>query len=163
MARWHDAERWAALKDGTACPICSDPTRDGKPYGVIAELRGAYVTTEEHAPMRGYCCLVFKRHAVELHDLAPAEAADLMADMQVVSAALSRVLQPAKINIEMHGNSLPHLHLHFYPRFPGDTFDKGGPIDWKKTVQPVYQEGEFDGFVRAMQEVLMANRAERTT
>lgn len=153
MAKWHDPDIWDALRDGSACPICSDPSRDGKPYGVIAELRASYATTEENAPIRGYICVMLKRHAVELHDLRPDEAADLMADMQTVSAALTRVLNPAKINIEMHGNSLPHLHLHFYPRFPGDPYD-GGPIDWKKIIQPVYPAGEFKTFVLDMQKAL---------
>ena len=103
--------------------------------------------------MRGYLCLVLKRHAVELHDLDAQEAADLMADMQAVSAALAGALRPVKINVEMHGNSLPHLHLHFYPRFPGDIYD-GGTIDWKTVVQPVYAPGEYADFVAAIQREL---------
>ena len=31
------------------------------------------------------------------------------------------------MNYEIHGNSIPHLHLHLYPRFPGDPFE-GRPI-----------------------------------
>jgi len=32
------------------------------------------------------------------------------------------------VNYEIHGNSIPHLHAHVYPRFRGDRF-VGGPID----------------------------------
>lgn len=87
MAKWHDAERWAALTSGERCVICGNP--GGRPRGIIAELRAAYVTAEETSPMRGYLCLVLKRHAVELHDLSTAEGSNLMADMQAVSSALS--------------------------------------------------------------------------
>jgi hypothetical protein len=33
-----------------------------------------------------------------------------------------------KMNYEIHGNTIPHLHMHLFPRFDGDPFE-GGPID----------------------------------
>lgn len=149
MAKWSNQEEWMALKDGSACPICTAPQRNGRPRSTVAELRASYLSIKEDAPLRGYCCLVLKHHAVEFHDLSVCEAADLMTDMQTVSAALSHVLQPAKINVEMHGNTIPHLHLHFYPRFPNDPFD-GIPIQWENAIKPVYKPGEFSTFVTAM-------------
>lgn len=32
------------------------------------------------------------------------------------------------MNYEIHGNTVPHLHLHLFPRFDGDPF-VGRPID----------------------------------
>jgi diadenosine tetraphosphate (Ap4A) HIT family hydrolase len=32
------------------------------------------------------------------------------------------------MNYEIHGNSIPHLHLHLYPRFRGDPYE-GRAID----------------------------------
>jgi diadenosine tetraphosphate (Ap4A) HIT family hydrolase len=32
------------------------------------------------------------------------------------------------MNYEIHGNSIRHLHLHLYPRFPGDPY-QGRAID----------------------------------
>jgi diadenosine tetraphosphate (Ap4A) HIT family hydrolase len=32
------------------------------------------------------------------------------------------------MNYEIHGNTLPHLHLHLYPRQPDDPY-VGRPID----------------------------------
>jgi diadenosine tetraphosphate (Ap4A) HIT family hydrolase len=37
-------------------------------------------------------------------------------------------VRPTKMNYEIHGNTLPHLHLHPYPRASDDPF-VGGPID----------------------------------
>ena len=159
MANWHDSERWMAMKAGVACPVCSNPG-GGKPRSTVAELRVSYLSIKEDSPLRGYCCLVFYRHAVELHELSLSEAADLMADIQHVSAALDRVLQPAKINIEMHGNTMPHLHLHFYPRFPGDPYD-GEAIQWRNAIKPVYAPDEFAPFVAAMREALANDGAKR--
>jgi len=42
---------------------------------LLAELETSWVTVNEDAPMRGYACLVFRRHAVELHDLSETEGA----------------------------------------------------------------------------------------
>ena len=57
------------------------------------------------------------------------------------------------MNCEIHGNSLPHLHAHFYPRHPSDPFD-GGPIDWNLAKEPVYAEGEFADYVQRVQAAL---------
>jgi diadenosine tetraphosphate (Ap4A) HIT family hydrolase len=95
------------------------------------------------APVRGYVCLVSKIHAVELHDLAEETALAFIHDARRVSKSLSYVTGAVKINYEIHGNSIPHLHMHFFPRYRGDQFE-GGPINPKQTVQPVYSAGEFD-------------------
>ena len=66
---------------------------------------------------------------------------------------LQAVTGAVKINCEMHGNSLPHLHTHFYPRRPGDPFD-GGPIDWNRVKEPVYAKDEFAEYVQRVQAAL---------
>ena len=45
-----------------------------------------------------------------------------------VARALKQELGSTKLNYEIHGNTIPHLHLHLYPRFEGDPF-VGRPID----------------------------------
>jgi len=45
-----------------------------------------------------------------------------------VAKALSLGLHPKKLNYEIHGNTIPHLHMHLFPRFDGDPFE-GRPID----------------------------------
>jgi diadenosine tetraphosphate (Ap4A) HIT family hydrolase len=98
---------------------------------------------QEAAPVRGYLCLVSKIHAVELHDLSVTSAAAFMRDAQLVSKVLSTVSGAVKLNYEIHGNSLPHLHMHFFPRYRDDQF-QGQPINPKLTIQPVYRPGEFE-------------------
>jgi hypothetical protein len=39
-----------------------------------------------------------------------------------------RTCTPGDSSYEIHGNSIPHLHLHLYPRHAGAPF-VGGPID----------------------------------
>ena len=38
---------------------------------------------------------------------------------------LAALFQPVKMNYEIHGNTIPHLHMHLYPRMASDF---GGPL-----------------------------------
>lgn len=108
---------------------------------------------QEFAPVRGYVCLVSRIHAVELHDLPEEAAAAFMRDARKVSKAVSAATGTVKLNYEIHGNSLPHLHMHFFPRYRGDQFE-GKPIDPKSVSGAVYATGEFqnirDAFLHAL-------------
>ncbi len=139
MSAWNDPDRWAALCSGVACPICLR----GEPLDVVAKLEASWATMQELAPVRGYVCLVSKIHAVELHDLPVTAATAFMRDAQLVSMALATATGAVKLNYEIHGNSLPHLHMHFFPRYAGDQFE-GQPINPKLTIQPVYRTGDFE-------------------
>jgi diadenosine tetraphosphate (Ap4A) HIT family hydrolase len=139
MALWNDPDLWDQLCSGEACPICLR----SEPLDVVATLEASWVTMQEAAPIRGYVCLVSRTHAVELHDLPPSAAAGFMRDACKVSEAIAVATQAVKINYEIHGNSIPHLHMHFFPRYRGDRFE-GLPIDPKLTVQPIYSPGEFE-------------------
>lgn len=61
MSLWSDPQRWALLRSGEACVIC----RQGVPDDILAELETSWVTVNGNALMRGYACLVFRRHVVE--------------------------------------------------------------------------------------------------
>jgi 8-oxo-dGTP pyrophosphatase MutT (NUDIX family) len=71
--------------------------------------------------------VVSKAHAVEPFELDNRGVA-FWTDAMRVAAALEAHYGPTKMNYEIHGNTIPHLHMHLYPRRVGDAFD-GGPID----------------------------------
>lgn len=117
------------------------------------------LTTEEGAPFRGYCCLVLKRHAVELHDLGDAEAVALMDDMRRTSRALKDVTGAVKMNVDIHGNTMPHLHAHFLPRYFGDPYEDG-PIDFRlarDTGEFTYGPEELRRFVEDLRSAVEAD------
>jgi diadenosine tetraphosphate (Ap4A) HIT family hydrolase len=149
MSAWNDRDRWEALCSGSACPIC----QRRQPQDVVAKLEACWVTMQEAATVRGYVCLVSQRHVVELHDLPEDAAALFMRDARRVSRALAAATGAVKLNYEIHGNSIPHLHMHFFPRYRGDQFE-GRPIDPRQAAQPVYAPGEFqairDAFLLAL-------------
>jgi diadenosine tetraphosphate (Ap4A) HIT family hydrolase len=149
MSVWNDERRWAELVSGAACPICVQ----GEPRDVVAKLEASWVTMQEAAPVRGYVCLVSRRHVVELHDLTEDEAAGFMRDARRVSRAVAAATGAVKLNYEIHGNTLPHLHMHFFPRHRGDPFE-GQPINPRAAKQPVYQFGEFENVRHSLLESL---------
>ena len=100
--------------------------------------------------MRGYCCLVLKRHAVELYELGADEAYALMSDLQRAAKAIQDITGAVKMNYEIHGNTLPHLHVHLLPRYKGDPFEEG-PINTKLIRESPFGEGEFESFRRTLQ------------
>ena len=140
MSGWSDIAKWEKQRSGGAdCQVCLSKA------DAIAHLEVSWVLIAPNDPVRGYVCLVFGRHAIELHDLTDAEGAALMRDIRKVSAAVARIMNPVKMNYEVHGNTAPHLHVHFFPRYRGDPFE-GGPINPRAAKRPVYGPGEFDRF-----------------
>lgn len=78
--------------------------------------------------MPGYVCVVARRHVNEPFELPPPERTQFWNDSMLVAEAVASVVSPIKMNYEIHGNTLPHLHLHLFPRQPDDPF-VGGPVD----------------------------------
>ena len=152
MSAWTNPVQWEAQRSGADCLVCRS-----KPDAIV-ELETSWVLIGPEDPVRGYACLVFARHAVELHDLSGAEGAAFMRDLRRVSAAVATITQPIKMNYEVHGNTAPHLHVHFFPRYPGDQFE-GEPINPRTAKRPAYAPGEFERFRESLRAALDARGA----
>ena len=84
--------RWEALRNGRACPICE---RGGPPPDTIAELGVSWVTSGlGPLPVRGYACVVAKRHVVEPYELEGDERAAFWEDVLVAAEALEHLGKP---------------------------------------------------------------------
>jgi diadenosine tetraphosphate (Ap4A) HIT family hydrolase len=129
--------------DERTCPICSRPSR--RPNDVVANLAVSWVTAGTNAPLPGYACVVAKRHVVEPYELAERERAAFWEDCMLAARGLADLFQPVKMNYEIHGNTIPHLHMHLYPRYAGDPYE-GGPISnqarFTRTVLEVVRIGQ---------------------
>src|SRR2546428_1949281 len=128
------------------CPICER----GQPNEVVAELEGAWVTVPEMTPLPGYVCLVARRHVREPFELPDADRRAFWDAVDLAASALSARLHPDKLNYEIHGNTIPHLHLHLFPRRRGDRFE-GKPIDGRDTVSRT--EADRAAIQEAMREI----------
>ena len=69
---------------------------------------------------RGYTLVVARRHATELYRLAEREATAYFEDMLRVARAVARAFSPRKMNYELLGNTVQHLHWHLFPRYADD-------------------------------------------
>jgi diadenosine tetraphosphate (Ap4A) HIT family hydrolase len=101
-----------------ACKVCAGewPAKDHK----IAELglTVAYLHDDQFFP--GWTVLVLKRHATELLDLTRDERSTLIEEVTEVASALTVTFDAVKINYELLGNQLPHIHWHLIPRLAND-------------------------------------------
>ena len=121
-AAWADPDRWRNLCDPSGCPIC----QSGAPRDVIAESASTWVSAARTAQLPGYACVVSKRHAVEPFELSSPDAAAFWSEAMSAARALAELTGAVKMNYGIHGNVIPHLHLHLWPRFIDDPYDTGG-------------------------------------
>jgi diadenosine tetraphosphate (Ap4A) HIT family hydrolase len=91
-----------------------------EPHLRIAELPHCYVTLNSDQFFPGYCFVFTKTHITELFHLDPSTRGAVMEEVNAVAAALHAVFAPAKINYELLGNMVPHMHWHIVPRFSDD-------------------------------------------
>ena len=69
---------------------------------------------------QGYCILVARTHATELSQLPDAERVAYFNEMCVLARAIGKAFHPQKLNYELLGNQVPHLHWHVFPRYDHD-------------------------------------------
>lgn len=105
----------------STCEICDGLARltPENPY-FIAELETGYVVlaTNQHIP--GYTLFLCKHCVPELHELPRDTRSRFLDEMSQVAEAVFRAFQPRKLNYEMLGNSVAHLHWHLFPRYGDD-------------------------------------------
>lgn len=75
----------------------------------------------------GYCVLASKRHARELSGLGDAERRAYLDEMCLLAKAIERAFSPHKLNYELLGNQVEHLHWHLFPRSADDP-DRLAPV-----------------------------------
>lgn len=101
------------------CPMCSRWEDDSDLR--IAELRHSYVILNRDQFFPGYTLLFTKTHVTELFHLDQAVRAELIDEVSRVAASLHGAFRPDKINYELLGNMVPHMHWHLVPRFASDA------------------------------------------
>jgi diadenosine tetraphosphate (Ap4A) HIT family hydrolase len=102
-----------------ACPFCRRlgalDTED-----VVAEFPHSVALLGTWQHYHGYCLLVSRRHATELDQLEDAERRGFLDEMCRLARAIGECFRPHKLNYELLGNQVPHLHWHIFPRYADD-------------------------------------------
>jgi len=115
-----------------ACVMCGKYGASGPM--LIAELETSRAFLHEDQFFAGYVLLVLRRHATELYRLEVAERRAHLEEVSRVAEALARVFRPVKMNYELLGNQVPHIHWHLVPRLSTDP-DLRSPI-WHVDHRP---------------------------
>lgn len=83
----------------------------------IIEMPHSYLVLNRDQFFPGYTLLFTKQHVTELFQLDRTVRSGLMEEVSAVAQALYGIYSPAKINYELLGNMVPHIHWHIVPRF----------------------------------------------
>jgi diadenosine tetraphosphate (Ap4A) HIT family hydrolase len=133
------------------CPMCERVREEGDDFIADLGVSRAYLNPDQFFP--GWVFVVLRRHATELYELSAAERAVLIEDVSRMAEALARVYRPVKMNYELLGNQVPHIHWHLIPRLAGDP-DPRWPV-WRVPHEPGRLAPEdMRGRVRAIREAL---------
>ncbi|MGQ0802471.1 MAG: HIT family protein [Actinomycetota bacterium] len=99
----------------------------------MARTRTGYVNLADTQYHEGYTIFVAKRCVAKLHELDPDFRSAYLQEMALVAEAVHRAFTPTKLNYELLGNGVPHLHWHLFPRHSNDPRPRG----------PVWEDPDF--------------------
>ena len=116
----------------TVCQMCTK--WHDEPDLRIAVLERCHVMLNRDQFFPGYCFVFTRSHVTELFHLDSAARAAVMEEVSSVAAALHRLYNPDKINYELLGNMVPHMHWHIIPRYSDDPLWPR-PV-WSEAHQP---------------------------
>jgi diadenosine tetraphosphate (Ap4A) HIT family hydrolase len=102
-----------------ACKACLGHWPNPDHFIADCGLTRAYLHDDQFFP--GWTVLVLKRHATELFHLSRDDRSRMIDEVSAVADLLAREWQAVKINYELLGNQLPHIHWHVIPRLPQDA------------------------------------------
>ncbi len=106
----------------SACPFCRKLTvLDQLPPGeLVWSFPHSVALLGAHQFYRGYCVLISRLHARELSGLPDAVRRAYLEEMCLLARAIEGAFRPHKLNYELLGNQVPHLHWHLLPRSQDD-------------------------------------------
>jgi len=140
-----------AWRAGDGCPSCAEGRAEANGFGVryfAGELCDAYLARADI--QRGLTIAVFRgRHVVEPTELTDGEAATYGREVLRVGRAIEAAFAPVKLNYDVLGNSVPHLHTHIVPRYADDP-RPGWPFPFPHPDPPAMPEERFDAELTAL-------------
>ena len=87
---------------------------------LVASFEHSYALLGQYQYYTGYCILVSRLHAGELHELPNDVRLGFLDEMHRLSRAIAAAFRPRKLNCELLGNQVAHPHWHIIPRYESD-------------------------------------------
>jgi diadenosine tetraphosphate (Ap4A) HIT family hydrolase len=158
--RW--PERFYQMRRGEGCPLCAEGRPDANRDGVrfyAGEVSDAYL---RRSPIqRGLTVVVWRgRHVAEPTELTVDEAVKYWQELLAVGRAIEQALQPVKLNYQLLGNAVPHLHTHIVPRYADDP-RPGWPFPFPEEQPPAMLEDVLRADVEALRAALRSASPQR--
>lgn len=123
---------------GDGCAMCAQGRPEENDFGIRvyrSDTADAYLQKAD-VGQRGYTIVIWRgRHVAEPTELSDTEAGQYWDDVLRVARGIEIHFTPAKLNLMMLGNSLPHLHTHVVPRYLDDA-DPGRPPRMDPGAEP---------------------------
>src|SRR2546427_460215 len=117
-------------------------------------LLGARAAGARAGVRRGYTIVIWRgRHVAEPTELTEDEAARFWLEVVRVGRAIEEHLEPVKMNYDILGNSLPHLHAHLVPRYADDPRPEW-PFPFPDEEASPIDQAAFEADVTALRRLL---------
>ncbi len=121
------------MSHNSSCQICEKVWPSDDHYIGDLGLTKAYLFDDQF--FAGWTVLILKNHRTELFQLTREERMELIEEVSRVGEALAKIFEVRKINSELLGNQIPHIHWHVIPRLKSDP-DSLKPV-WCVSHDPV--------------------------
>ena len=135
--------------------MCAEGRPDVTAGGIrffAGEVSDAYLRRAEI--QRGLTIVVWRgRHVAEPTELNVDEAAKYWHEVLLVGRAIEDAMQPVKMNYNVLGNSLPHLHTHIVPRYADDP-RPGWPFPFPEEEPGSMRDDVLDQHLGALREAI---------
>ncbi len=124
------------------CPFCQqlDNLRELPDDDLVWQFPHSVALLGPWQFYQGYCILIARRHATELFQLSPQERGGYLEELTLLARAVSETFGPHKLNYELLGNQVPHLHWHVFPRSLDDP-DRLRPV-WLRLDRAEHDDAE---------------------
>jgi len=145
-------------EDISECPFCRDVDMKSKRENPkwIADLQVSTAILSTNQICRGYAILLYnKAHATELFQLEKEDQIAYLEDLVKVTKAVYDAYHPHKMNYELLGNVVPHLHWHIIPRRKTDPIELQWPIWGKDYTKVRLSDNEYRGIVKEIRKYLL--------
>jgi diadenosine tetraphosphate (Ap4A) HIT family hydrolase len=109
------------MESNPDCPFCKSIQNPGEAWGenLVWSFPHSFAVLGPWQFYTGYCLLVSCEHLTELSSLGAKRPA-FLEEMACLAEAIENCFRPHKLNYELLGNMVPHLHWHLFPRSADD-------------------------------------------
>jgi diadenosine tetraphosphate (Ap4A) HIT family hydrolase len=113
-----------------SCPFCSI-----SPARLVAGNDLAFAVRDAFPISPGHTLIIARRHVASFFDVNTDERNVLLLLLDQAKEQLDQEFHPSGYNIGINdgadaGQTVPHLHIHLIPRYPGDSVDPRGGVRW---------------------------------